>query len=823
MLIVAEKYRMAHVLAKVLKFEKFSWPFFYNEAGDVIAYSQGHLFQPKHLKDDLYTWSDPKPFESLPTELFMLPTVDYTIRVRKRSLSTGYLREHVPMLMQEHDVIVNACDPDKEGERIFYDLFNSAQTSAVVLRLDLSKGITQSLIHAAYDNLFDARKTKAKHYSAQARLCGDLGYALLTSVMTFYGRKGCLHPLLAGYTDKQKSVVSVGRVLIPVLQLIDDQCCLVENVKLKQVHCPYVEGRTESGAKVTFYYDWQRLGLPASALSDPRLAQKYIQQKSLNDEFVIESVINEMHVVSAPDMYDTASMQADMKELSPTETLDVLQSLYEKGLITYPRTDETALPDDDMTSDKLSALFASMDNNLNSVSDRTSKSSRGFLEKHESLIENALPDNSNNQSNDISAAHTALSPTSAQANLSNLTDTEIAVYSKICERFTSALEGEKSVCITTVTGKFTNDKNGMLGEQDAPFSFEKSTYTSNLEKSKSKYIALNEGDIILLDKINVRAEALDIPQYYAENEIPLVMLKVGDQVSDPVVAKLLHETKGLGSASTRDKIVASLLKRDYVEISIIDERRCIIITGKGKAILSTLPNQFKSPVTTAIWEHEFYKIETCNDLELAKQMRDGFIRKIYTQLETYIKFLNKRYGRNVQGVSSGNDTLPSKELIFKVKQLARLKQLELPIQVLNSNSLAEKWLLTNASVMHSSMKEQLEQSGLSTCNNALRDERRIDIRKQAIQGKSSNPPTQAQMLKAIKLSKQSGVRMPEKAKKTASECHVFIDECKKKLTPSDEQINTLKRLAAKHRYPVSKLIYKSRKQTLNLINKLRTK
>ena len=62
----------------------------------------------------------------------------------------------------------------------------------------------------------------------------------------------------------------------------------------------------------------------------------------------------------------------------------VFKTLYEKGLITYPRTDETALPDDDMTSDKLSALFASMDNNLNSVSDRTSKSSSGFLEKHES-------------------------------------------------------------------------------------------------------------------------------------------------------------------------------------------------------------------------------------------------------------------------------------------------------------------------------------------------------------------------------------------------------------------------------------------------------
>lgn len=125
--------------------------------------------------------------------------------------------------------------------------------------------------------------------------------------------------------------------------------------------------------------------------------------------------------------------------------------------------------------------------------------------------------------------------------------------------------------------------------------------------------------------------------------------------------------------------------------------------------------------------------------------------------------------------------------------------------------------------MHSKMKDKLEESGLSTCDHTLRDERRISIRKQALQSNSSNPPTQKQLLIAIKMSKQAGVRMPEKAKKTANECSQFIAECKTKLVPTKEQINTLKRLAAKHRYPVSKLIYKSRKQTLSLINKLRTK
>ncbi|MGN2715720.1 DNA topoisomerase [Aliivibrio fischeri] len=823
MLIVAEKYRMAHVLAKVLKFEKFSWPFFYNEAGDVIAYSQGHLFQPKHLKDDLYTWKNPRPFETLPRELFMVPTTDYIIRVRKRPLSTEYLREHVPLLMREHDVIVNACDADKEGERIFYDLFNVAQTTAVIYRLDLSKGVTQSLIQSAFDNLFDARKTKAKHYSAQARLCADFGYALLTLVTTFYARKGCLHPLLAGYTDKEKSVASVGRVLIPVLQLIDEQCILVENVKLKQIHCPYIEGRSASGAKVSFRYDWQRLGLPTSALSDQRLAKNYIQSKSLSDVFVIDSVTNEMGVVAAPKMYDTASMQADMQDLSPTETLNVLQSLYEKGLITYPRTDETALPDDDITSDKLKALFESIDNNLNSVSDRTTKSSRSFLEKHNDLLDTVSNNRCDDSNEDISASHTALTPTSAQANLSNLTDIEISVYSKICERFTSALEGDKAVCITTVTGKFSGEEHGMLGEKEASFTFEKSTFTTDYEKSKSKIISLNEGDIIHLENISLKTEDLDVARYYAENEIPLVMLNVGDKVTDPAIAKLLYEAKGLGSASTRDKIVASLLKRDFVEISIIDGRRCVIVTGKGKAILSILPSHFKSPITTAIWEHEFYKIETCNDLEQAQRMRDNFIRKVYEKLEKYIKYLNQRYGRNVQGVPTNNDFPPPKELISRIKQIARTRNLDVPVLVLSSNKAAEKWLNLNAPIMHSKMKDKLEESGLSTCDHTLRDERRISIRKQALQSNSSNPPTQKQLLIAIKMSKQAGVRMPEKAKKTANECSQFIAECKTKLVPTKEQINTLKRLAAKHRYPVSKLIYKSRKQTLSLINKLRTK
>ncbi len=820
MLIVAEKFRMASVLAKVLGFKRFRFPFFENEAGDVICYSQGHLFTLSHGQDDYYSWTQPMNFERLPRVLNMVPSKDYEITVKGKKLSTAYLRENVPRLMREHEVIVNACDADREGERVFYDLFNAADTEAQIYRLDLSRGITRSIITQAYENMLCATKSKSCNYASQARTCADFAYALLTVVTTYYGRKSLLHPLLGGYTDKHESVVPVGRLIIPVLKLIADRSMEVEAIQYRHVSVPVVEGTVQVGdakVDVRFKYDYERLGFAPSLLSDARLASQYVKNKSTEDEFIIAGVEHIVGVQSAPELFDTASMQAEMSHLSPSETMDILQSLYEKGLITYPRTDETDVPDDEVSSTRLRLLFDSMQSNLSTVSDSTTKASTRFLEKHDSLVERANDTQTN--SDDTQASHTALMPTNAHVDLSQLSDNELGVYTKICERVTSHLQGDQPVCHVVVYAKFRNDDQGMLGEVEPSFTFEREVKTRADGTSSNRFMQFQEGDVISLTSVRCEAVPVNVPEYYCESEIPLVMRNVGLNIDDPKYRDILVACKGLGTAATRDKCVPSLVSRSLVEISHEDGKRRCVVTSKGLALLDVLPDEFSNPITTGLWEHELKVIEDCNDLEKAREMRNTFIAKVYQTIEKYICYLNRQYakGANVQACN----VLPTPELIRTLKERARLLSLPIPSNTLKSTKLCNRWLDENPVPVHSTQRSKLEHSGLTMSKGVERDTRRVALRERALANPTDNPPTQKALLTAARLASIVGTKVPAKAKRSAKDCKEFIDSCNAKRQPSPDQVAALKKLCKPLGIVIPQDVLTSRRKTKEMINKLR--
>ncbi len=821
MLIVAEKYRMAEKLAKILNFNHFKFPFFLNDDGDVLCYSQGHLFTLDHGQDDVYQWTQPHNFERLPRTLHLIPTEDYDIRVKGRKLSTGYLRDAIPKLMREHSVIVNACDADREGERIFYDLFNAANTEAQIYRLDLSRGITRSIVQRAYDNLFCATKTKARSYASQARNCADFAYALLTVVTTYYGRKSKLHPLLGGYTDSVASVVPVGRLIIPVLKIIADRSLEVEAITHRSVWLPTVEGTIAvkgSPVSVRFVYDYQRLGFAPSLLADQRLTSQYVSSKTLDNAFVIANVDHVTGVQSAPELFDTASMQAEMSHLSPSETLDVLQSLYEKGLITYPRTDASDIPDDEVSSSRLQSLFDSMQNNFSTVTDRTTKASTRFLEKQDSLLTNTNDTTASNS--ETKASHTALMPTNAQVDLSSLDANELNVYTKICDRLTQHLAGDTPVCTVVAHAKFRDDSLGMLGEEEPSFTFERVVKTRDDGTSGSRFLQFEVGDEISLTSITCESQPISVPDYYCESEIPLVMRNIGYTVESQEIRDILIASKGLGTAATRDNCVPSLLKRDLIEITIEDEKRKCIVTSKGLALLSVLPEDFVSPVTTALWESRFQQIEEAPDLEEAQRLRNAFIASIYQRIEQFITTLNRQHST---GSTPNCNVLPSSELQAEVKARARQLQKDIPAALLKSTQRCHNWLDQNPAPLHSSHKNQLEHSGLAMTSGVERDARRIAIRQRALSSASNNPPTQKALQTASHLANLVGCRIPAKAKTSAHECKAFIDDCRLKVKPTPEQVSALKKLAKEADIMVPHTVYVYRSKTKQMITKLRKK
>lgn len=811
---------MAVILAKVLGYERFSYPFFENTEGDVICFAQGHLFEIDHNNPIYDDWSNPHAFNSLPRALHMKPTDDYEVRVKSRKVSTATLRERIPQLMQEHDVIVNAMDIDREGERIFYDLFNVAQTTATIYRVDLSRGITRSLIQEAFDNAFCGSVTKAQSYASQARAYGDFGFALLTVVTTYYGRQQKLHPLLGGYTDSIQSVVSVGRVIVPALALIAKRCREVENIKDKYAYLPKVTGSVlvdDKPCKVEFTYDYKRLGFSPSLLNDRKLAQRYVESKSTHDLFIIEDVSQSKGFVSAPDLFDTPSIQAEMGDLSPSETMNALQSLYEKGLITYPRTDDSDVPESVKEKDSLTSVFESLKANFDTVSDRTTKASVNFLEKQSSVIKSSQS-HTHEDANSNEIAHTAIIPTHAKANISQLTDNELNVYKAVCNRFTDHLQGGYHVCQLAVTGRFKSDFTGMLGESDASYTMAIPVKTNADGQSGNRYLKLSSGDEIQIDTISCIQHSLECPLYYRESDIPLAMRQISETVSDPDKKDLLEKCKGLGSAATRDDITASLLKRSYIEITMIEDRRCVVVTSKGLALLSVLPQWMTSPITTALWEAEFYKIEQCRDHAQARQLRDNFVLNSYQRIERYISHLNQQYER---GHVARCNVKPSPSLLAKLKQRARTLQLQIPTSILSSTKLAQSWLDSHPIRHHSTTQSQLENSGLAMNGDVERDARRVALRASSLTSSTSNPPTQKSIIRAAKLATIVGTKMPKKAKESAKECAAFIQLCENRRTPTPDQISTLKKLSAQSKVPIDGKMYKSRKETQKMILRLR--
>lgn len=819
MLIVAEKYKMANVIAKVLGYE-FAYPFFQNAHGDVVAFAQGHFFEVGLADEASYAWTDPHAFNYLPRQLLMIPShSDRTTHIRGEQLTIGELREAVMEQMRTHDVIVNACDNDREGERIFFDLFNAAETTARIYRLDLTRGLTRSLITDAFSNLLDGTQTKPAYYASQARNYGDFAFALLTRVMTYYGRKGLLHHLLAGFNDPVKSVVSVGRILAPLLLLIARQCKLVEAVKCRQVSLPAFTGTiADVRGTLEFRYDYAHHGYDASLLSDRRLSERYIASKSAPCEFVISEVIREHYLEGAPSLFDTPSLQAAMSDMSPQDTMDVLQSLYEKGLITYPRTDDDRLPDDDYDPNNLNGLFDSLASNFEHVDGRIPKNATGFLKK-QSAIAKALPDSAPKSSGAKGAAHTGLKPTSANVDINRLNDAELRVYTAICERYTQSLLPERSVANVTVRGHFVDESSGVLGEAHSIFVLSKVVPTKKDGASNNKFYGLSEGDVITATEFTLSEHSLDVPQYYAISEIPLVLKNIYKLVDDPDTRELLRRSNGLGTAATRHTFVDSLLSRNYVELVVRDGKQVVVVTSKGLALLSLLPKDMISPATTALWERKFIDIEQASSLSEARQLRDEFVKHIYSSIEHFIRIVNRKYGSGVSGHSANQQ--PDERLIGLVKQRARALELSVPPKVLSSRHAALQWLDANPIVLHSQQRDLLESSGLDVTDDVIRDGRRLALRQQDAHHGTEHPPSAKNLNKARYWADRVGRKVPLKATKSAYQCSQFIAQCIADRLPSDEQINELKRLVALAKVQLPAGTYDSRKATSKMIVRLR--
>ena len=552
-LVIAEKPSVAQSIAAVLGATQRKDG--YLEGNEyLVSWCVGHLVelaQPESYEEAWKKWS----YESLP----IIPQ-EWQHEVKS---DTKAQYQILKKLMHDDrvDAVVCATDAGREGELIFRLTYNMAGCRKPMKRLWISS-MEESAIRDGFHNLRPGSDYDKLYHSALCRqeadwLVGINGTRLFT---VLYGGKA----------------LKVGRVQTPTLAMLVDRESKIMNFKKEAYYMAHIMGN----------------GLDAVSehISDKTEADR-IAETCENGQALVTSVVKEEKWVAPPKLYDLTTLQRDANRLfgfTAKQTLEYTQSLYEKKLVTYPRTDSQYLSDDMEGTAKnvIEAIFNSL------------------------LFEQNVmfnPDIKRILNSKKVTDHHAIIPTMEiiKQDLKAIPESEMKILSLCANRMLCAT-GEKHIYNSTkavitcnntvfkVSGKEVW-KNGWKEFED----FFKNSYKTAEDKSdaeeEKKLPELREGMMIAVEQTKVSEHFTQPPKHYTEDSLLSAMERAGaEDMGDEV------ERKGLGTPATRADIIEKLVKDGFVK----REKRQMIPTEDGMKLITILPDVVKSPKLTADWENE---------------------------------------------------------------------------------------------------------------------------------------------------------------------------------------------------------------------------
>ena len=549
-LVIAEKPSVAKSIADVLGAIDRQDGYF-EGGGYIVSWCVGHLIElaePESYGDQWKKWT----YESLPVN------PDHWQYEIKEDTKEQYDVLYGLLHDSRVDEVVCATDAGREGELIFRLVYNMASCKKPMKRLWISS-MEESAIREGFENLKPGSDYDHLYHSALCRqeadwLVGINGTRLFT---VLYGGK----------------VLKVGRVQTPTLAMLVEREAKIMNFKKEQyfmahILCGGVDAATER--------------------IDNKTEAENVAGACLNGQALVTSVAKEEKAVAPPKLYDLTTLQRDANRLfgfTAKQTLEYTQSLYEKKLCTYPRTDSQYLSDDmeQTAGNVIEAIFSSI-----------------LFEENRMFN----PDIKRVLNSKKVTDHHAIIPTMeiAKADLAALPETERKILSLVANKLLCAT-GEKHLYETvkaelscgvytfTTSGKSVL-KNGWKDFEDA---FKRSFKTTeDKEQEDKKLPELSEGQTFDGVQTKISEHYTNPPKHFTEDSLLSAMERAGNEdMSDDV------ERKGLGTPATRADIIEKLVKDGFVK----REKKQMIPTEDGMKLITVLPDVVKSPKLTADWEN----------------------------------------------------------------------------------------------------------------------------------------------------------------------------------------------------------------------------
>ena len=555
-LVLAEKPSVAMSLSKVIGA---------NQRGDgymegngyLVSWCVGHLVelsQPEAYDEKYAKWK----YDDLP----ILPEHwQYQVSASTKK-QFGILKK----LMQRKDVesLICATDAGREGELIFRLVYHQCGCKKPVERLWISS-MEDSAIREGFQKLRPGTEYDALYEAALCRERADwiVGINATRLFSCLYGQ-----------------TLNVGRVMTPTLAMVVMRDAAIRAFKPEPFYSAELKFR-----------DFQAGG---ERMKEKAEAEKLVAECCQAGSAIITKVEQKEKSEKPPALFDLTSLQREANRqlgFTAQQTLDYTQALYEKKLVTYPRTDSRYLTDD----------MAPLVPELVSV----------IQQSFQIQADVPAPVNAAQVINSKKVTdHHAIIPTKTAASydISSLPSGEQAILTMLAVRLICAVGTPCLYAETVVEAECAGQKFRTKGKTATDIGWRRYAGKPSEEAEKNagagELPELSEGMTLELARVDLKEGKPSPPKRFTED---LLLSAMESASSDEFPAGV--ERKGIGTPATRAAIIEKLVQKGFIERRGDKKTKYLCSTDKGNALVTVVPEQIQSPSMTADWEEKLLKIE----------------------------------------------------------------------------------------------------------------------------------------------------------------------------------------------------------------------
>lgn len=594
-LVIAEKPSVAQSIAAVIGATSKKDGYMEGN-GCLVSWCVGHLVElaPADAYDEKYAkWT----YDDLP----ILPNIwQYAVAGGKEK-QLKILRE----LMNRSDVdtVTAATDAGREGELIFRLVYNHCNCKKPIKRLWISS-MEESAIAKGFENLKEGAEYERLYQSALCRSQADWIVGINATRL---------------FSVLYHQTLNVGRVVSPTLAMLVER----ESVISSFVPKPFYTVQLECGG----------FTLSGERLSDMAAAQT-ISKACDGQSITISSVESKEKTEKPPKLYDLTTLQREANRMfgfTAQQTLDYTQSLYEKKLVTYPRTDSRFLTTDMMESTlavvKASAGIFSFGSNLELSINMEQVTDNSKVSDHHAIIPTMT----------VSSSKLAELPAGERDVLNLIALRLICAVGKSCVYGETLISAECGGNAFTAKGRMVLDEGFKAAEWlfRSTLKEKPERETGDGEKTAA-LLSIDQGKVFSSAKATIKEGKTTPPKHFTEDTLLSAMETAGIEDMPEDV-----ERKGIGTPATRAGILEKLVKTELAERKGDKKTKYLLPTHKGVSLITILPEAIQSPQLTAEWEEKLKLIER------GELSSDAFMKGITDMTNTLVKTYEVIKGGNV--------------------------------------------------------------------------------------------------------------------------------------------------------------------------------